>query len=269
MKKVILVTGASAGIGLATATTLANEGHAVYGTSRTIDEGDNYPFTVIRMDVTDDVSVQAAVRKIMSEEGRIDVLINNAGNGIAGALYDTPVDAARSQFEVNFFGVIRVSRTVLQLMIPRRTGLIINVSSIAGLIGLPYQGLYSASKFAIEGYSQSLRMELASTGIHIAVINPGDFRTAFTNNRQKLPFDFPDNSLRKDYESALASMERDEAKGGDPARVASRISRIVNSARPKQNYPVGALGQTIAPLLKALLPGKLFVRLMNDHYGLR
>ncbi|MCR8557336.1 SDR family oxidoreductase [Mucilaginibacter sp. BJC16-A38] len=269
MKKVILITGASAGIGLAAATTLALEGHTVYGASRTINDLGDLPFKAIQMDVTDDRSVSQSVKAILEQEGRIDVLINNAGNGIAGPLYNMTVTMAKAQFEVNFFGVVRVSSSVLPSMIVDKSGLIINMSSIAGLIGLPYQGIYSASKFALEGYSQSLRMELRRTGIQVAVVNPGDFKTSFTGSRQKLPFTLVNTLLEKDYHAAIKNMEADESNGGDPGMVAAKISKIVNSASPSQNYLVGALGQTIAPLLKSVLPGRLFVKLMNDHYGLK
>lgn len=268
MKKVILVTGASKGIGMATVRALANEGHRVYGVSRNITNKHGYPFTAIRMDVTDSRSVKEVINGIIAKEGRIDVLVNNAGNGIAGPLYDMPVEAARAQFEVNFFGVVSATSTVLSGMIERKAGLIINISSIAGLIGLPYQGLYSASKFAIEGYSQSLRMELFNTGINVAVVNPGDFKTSFTGNRRKLPFIYPNEKLANDFNAAVKRMEADENKGGDPSDVADKICEIVEAGKPKQNYLVGAIGQTIAPTLKKLLPSRLFVKLMNDHYGL-
>src|SRR5258707_7541375 len=150
MGKVILVTGASSGIGLACATALQAKGHTVYGSSRDLKRIKSVSFKPIELDVTDDASVKAAVDKIIKAEGRIDVLVNNAGNGITGPLYAMPVEAAKKQFEVNFFGVVRVSSAVLPLMIENKQGLIINVSSLAGLFGLPYQGLYSASKFAVE-----------------------------------------------------------------------------------------------------------------------
>ncbi|MBS1530539.1 MAG: SDR family oxidoreductase [Bacteroidetes bacterium] len=158
MGKVILVTGASSGLGLATAKALAAQGHTVYGTSRDIKRITGVSFTPLQMDVTDDASVKAAVDKVIKEQGHIDVLINNAGNGITGPLYAMPVDSAKKQFEVNFFGVVRVTSAVLPSMIEHKHGLVINISSLAGLFGLPYQGLYSASKFAIQGYSESLRM---------------------------------------------------------------------------------------------------------------
>src|ERR1700744_3688877 len=167
MKKVILVTGASSGLGLATANTLAAEGHTVYGTSRDVKKIKGVSFKPIQMDVTDDDSVNAAVSEIVKKEGNIDVLVNNAGNGITGPLYAMPVESAKKQFDVNFFGVVRVSSAVLPGMIERKSGMVINIGSLAGLFGLPYQGLYSASKFAIEGYSESLRMELQYTGVKV------------------------------------------------------------------------------------------------------
>lgn len=269
MKKIILVTGASTGIGLATVHALAKKGHRVYGVSRSIIHENDSCFQAIQMDVTDDSSVRNTVKEILAKEGRIDVLINNAGNGIASPLYAVPISVAKAQFEVNFFGIVRVSNAVLPGMISSNAGLIINISSIAGLIGLPYQGLYSASKFAIEGYSQSLRMELFKTGIKVAVVNPGDFKTAFTSSRYILPLNFPDEALSSNFNAAVHSMEEDENKGGDPAEVAATVCKIVTTNTPRQNYLVGTMGQTIAPFLKQLLPGTLFIKLMNDHYGIR
>jgi short-subunit dehydrogenase len=269
MKKVILVTGASSGLGLATATALAAEGHSVYGTSRDIKRIKDATFHPLQMDVTDDTSVNAAIKKIVTAEGQIDVLINNAGNGITGPLYAMPVDLAKKQFEVNFFGVVRVCSAVLPGMIEKKQGLVINIGSLAGLFGLPYQGLYSASKFAIEGYSESLRMELANTGIKVSVVNPGDFKTDFTGNREKMPFPLNNEGLKKEFEAAVAAMEKDEGVGADPAKLAAKICQIVGKSKPAHNYLVGAIGQTIAVTLKATLPGWLFVKLMNDHYGIK
>jgi short-subunit dehydrogenase len=134
---------------------------------------------------------------------------------------------------------------------------------------LPYQGLYSASKFAIEGYSQSLRMELQNTGVKVAVVNPGDFKTDFTGSREKVPFTLPNEQLKKEFEAAVASMEKDESIGGEASKVADQVCKIVAKSKPAHNYLVGALGQTIVPTLKAILPGSIFVKLMNDHYGIK
>jgi len=269
MKKVILVTGASSGLGLATAKALQAQGHTVYGTSRDLKKIKDVSFKPLAMDVTDDASVNAAIDQIIKAEGKIDVLINNAGNGITGPLYAMPVDIAKKQFEVNFFGVVRVSSAVLPGMIEKKQGLVINIGSLAGLFGLPYQGLYSASKFAIEGYSESLRMELQNTGIKVSVVNPGDFKTDFTASREKVPFTLKNEQLNKEFDAAVAAMEKDESIGADPSKLAAQIVKIVDSSSPKNSYLVGAIGQTIVPTLKAVLPGKMFVKLMNDHYGIK
>ncbi|MEP6746869.1 MAG: SDR family oxidoreductase [Bacteroidota bacterium] len=269
MKKVILVTGASSGLGLATANALAAQGHTVYGTSRDNNRLKGVSFNPLQMDVTEDVSVNDGIGKVIKAEGKIDVLVNNAGNGITGPLYAMPVDAAKKQFEVNFFGVVRVSSAVLPGMIENKQGLVINIGSLAGLFGLPYQGLYSASKFAIEGYSQSLRMELQNTGVRVTVINPGDFKTDFTGSREKLPFPLANAQLKKEFEAAVASMEKDENIGADPGKLAAQICKIVGKSKPAHRYLVGAFGQTIVPTLKSILPGAVFVKLMNDHYGIK
>jgi len=268
MSKVIVITGASSGIGLATATALATEGYRVYGLSRSISEIEIFPFMAISMDVTDEKSVDDALRRIIEIEGSIDVLINNAGHGLSGPTYTMTAEHARSQFEVNLFGVVRVSSKVLPGMIRKGKGLIINISSIAGLIGLPFRGLYCASKFALEGYSQSLRLELISSGIDVVVVNPGDFKTAATGNRQAIPALLLDTRLESDYLRALSIMDSDEFNGGDPIVVARKILRIVNSAAPAQNYLVAPLLPAMGPLLKRLLPARLFMRLLNAHYGI-
>ena len=269
MKKVILVTGASSGLGLATATALAAQGHTVYGTGRSLAKMAGVSFTPVELDVTSDESVKTAIDSILTAEGKIDVLINNAGNGITGPLYAMPVDIAKKQFEVNFFGVVRVSSAILPKMIEQGQGLVINIGSLAGLFGLPYQGLYSASKFAIEGYSESLRMELQNTGIKVVVVNPGDFKTDFTGNREKIAFGIKNDKLEGEFNAAVAAMEKDESIGASPDKLAAQIVKIVGKSSPTHSYLVGAIGQTIVPTLKKVLPGSVFVKLMNDHYGIK
>jgi len=269
MKKVILVTGASTGLGFATAKALAEQGHIVYGTSRDIKRIKDAPFRPLQMEITDDASVNNAIAEIIKNDGRIDVVVNNAGNGIASPLYATSVETAKKQFEVNFFGMVRVNSTVLPGMIQQGQGMVIQVSSLAGLFGLPYQGLYSSSKFAVEGYSQSLRMELRNSGVKVVVINPGDFKTSFTDNREKQAFPFRHEQLEKDFDAAVTRMTQDEQNGSDPAVLAKQICKIVGKTKPTHNYLVGAFGQTIVPTLKAILPGNLFVKLMNGHYGIK
>ena len=269
MAKVILVTGASSGIGLACATALAAKGHTVYGSARDLSRISSQSFKPVQLDVTDDDSAKAAIDKIIQAEGRIDVLVNNAGNGVTGPAYAMPVESAKKQFEVNFFGLVRLCSAVLPGMINKKQGLIVNMGSLAGLFGLPYQSVYSASKYAVEGYSQSLRMELRNTGVKVVIINPGDFKSDFSQNREKVPFSLENEMLKKEYTTAVASMEKDESIGADPKVLADKLCRIVDSSNPKHRYLVGAVGQTIVPTLKSILPGGLFEKLMNDHYGIK
>jgi short-subunit dehydrogenase len=269
MGKVILVTGASSGIGLACANALQAKGHTVYGSSRDLGRIKAVSFKPIELDVTSDASVKDAIDKIITAEGKIDVLVNNAGNGVTGPAYAMPAEYAKKQFEVNFFGVVRVSSAVLPKMIEAKQGLVVNIGSLAGLFGLPYQGLYSASKYAIEGYSQSLRMELRGTGVKVTIINPGDFKSDFTQNREKVPFTLKNEKLEAQYNSAVASMEKDESIGSDPAVIGKKLCEIVEKASPSHRYLVGAIGQTIAVTLKSILPNGLFEMLMNDHYGIK
>lgn len=269
MAKVILVTGASSGIGLSCAKALHAKGHTVYGSSRDLSRMEGVPFKPIELDVTSDESVNAAIDKILKTEGRIDVLVNNAGNGITAPAYAVSVEDAKKQFEVNFFGVIRVSSAVLPHMIAVKNGLVVNISSLAGLFGLPYQGMYSASKYAIEGYSQSLRMELKNTGVNVTLINPGDFKSDFTQNRQKVAFPLKNEQLEKEFNAAVAAMEKDESIGANPDLIGKKLVQIVDASKPAHRYLVGAIGQTIVPTLKTILPGGLFEKLMNDHYGIK
>ena len=269
MGKVILVTGASSGIGLASATALQAAGHTVYGSARDISRIKSVSFKPIQLDVTDDASAKAAIDKIIKAEGKLDVLINNAGNGVVGPAYAMPVESAKKQFEVNFFGVVRMCTAVLPGMIEKNEGMIINMSSLAGLFGLPYQSMYAASKYAIEGYSQSLRMELRSTKIKVVVINPGDFKTDFTQNRDKVPFPIKNEKLEGEYNAAVAAIEKDESIGANPDLIGKQLIKIVGSSSPSHRYLVGALGQTIVPTLKRILPGGMFEKLMNDHYGIK
>src|SRR5580698_5122894 len=154
-------------------------------------------------------------------------MLNNAVNRIREPVNTIWIDIAKKQFEVNFFGVVRVSSAVLPGMIEKKQGLVINIGSLAGLFGLPYQGLYSASKFAIEGYSESLRMELQNTGVKVTVLNPGDFKTDFTGNREKLPFTLNNDKLKAEFEAAVAAMEKDEGIGASPDKLAQKICSIV------------------------------------------
>ncbi len=264
--KVILVTGASSGIGRACAMALAQQGHRVYGTSRA-PRNEEGGFTMLAMDVTDTASVQAAVQTLLDREGRIDVVINNAGIGYGGAIEDTAIEEAYAIFETNCFGVLRVCRAVLPTMRAQGSGVIINVSSIGGLISLPFQSLYSASKAALEAMSESLRMEVKRFGIHVTLVEPGDTRTEFTANRRNTRGADENPVYREAYQRTLAQIEKDERNGVPPETVARTVLRIVAAPRPKVRYAVGPFHQKLAVPVKRLIPAGLFERIMMMVYG--
>jgi len=179
MEKVVFITGISSGFGKSIAEYLSQKGYVIYGTSRKAVEG-NDRINVLKVDVIDVVSVKAAVQNVILKEGRIDVLINNAGMGISGPIEFSSVENIKLQMDTNFMGMVNVIQSVLPVMRKQGEGTIVNISSIGGLMGLPYQGFYAASKFAIEGLSEALRMELKPFHIKVVVIRPGDFFTSFT-----------------------------------------------------------------------------------------
>lgn len=267
---VVLITGASSGIGRVCAEHLHARGYRVYGTSRrapqTIAAG---TVRMLAMDVTSEESVQRALQQLLAREGRLDVVLNNAGDGIAGAVEDTSIEEARQQLDTNFFGVLRVCRAVLPLMRRQGGGLIVNVSSLGGLIALPFQGLYSASKFAVEGMTEALRMEVRPFGVRVALIEPGDFRTGFTAQRRKVLAAQHGGAYAERFGKALATMERDESGGADPRAVALLLERIIRSRSPRPRYKVGGLFQKLsAGLLRKILPQKLFEYLLMASYGI-
>jgi NAD(P)-dependent dehydrogenase (short-subunit alcohol dehydrogenase family) len=262
--RVVLITGASSGLGRAAAEHLAALGHRVYGASRR-PTAEPRPYETIALDVTDDSSVARGVAAVAEAAGRIDVLINNAGVGVAASIEDTTMEEAHWLMETNFFGALRMCRAALPIMRAQGNGLIINISSIGGLMGLPFQGLYSASKFAIEGLSEALRMEVAPYGIHVALLEPGDFHTPFTGNRR--PSAAAEGSPYAEARArALAVIEADETNGYPPEAIGPILARIIASKRPRLRYQAGAAEQKLAALLKRLLPAGLFESILRDHY---
>jgi short-subunit dehydrogenase len=255
--RVILVTGASSGIGRSCAELLAKRGHRVYGASRSAG---------LRLDVRDEASVNEAVRSILDRERRLDVVINNAGFGIAGAVEETSVEEAKEQFEVNFFGVMRVCRAVLPAMRSQGQGTIVNIGSIGGLIAIPYQGLYSATKFALEGLTESLRLEVRDFGVRVVLIEPGDHRTGFTYNRRSTAKSGGESPYRSLFERAVARMAADEQAGPPPERVAALVVKVIDSRRPRLRYTVGPVPQRAAVWLKRLLPYAAIEAIMRQNY---
>jgi len=265
-QKVIIITGASSGIGKACAELLKQRGHKVYSASRSTQ--DQLTAGNVSLDVDDDNSVRLAVQRVLDDAGRIDVVINAAGFGIVGAVEDTSIEEAKLQFETNFFGVLRVCRAVLPVMREQNSGLIINISSIAGLISLPFQAFYSASKFALEGMSEGMRMEVAPFGVRVVLVEPGDFRTQFTANRRQTREATNDSRYRERYNKALAVFEKEEANGDDPINIARLVARIIDSKSPRLRYTIGPAGERIVPGLKQILPHKVYQWLFMKHYNI-
>lgn len=269
--KVVLISGASAGLGLASAETLAREGHRVYGTSRRA-QWPTDPLVagrpaLIPMDVTRDDSVESAVRFVLEREGRLDVVVNNAGMGVAGAIEDTSVEEAQSQLDTNLFGVHRVCRAVLPTLRAQGRGLVINVSSIGGIVTIPFQGFYSASKFALEAYSDALRMEVAPFGIDVCLIEPGDFRTGFSDARQRVAAHRPDSAYYEAGQRAIAAMDRDERSGADPREVARLVARLVEMRSPPPRSLAGAAIQKSVVWLKRGLSTRMIDWLLRKNFG--
>ena len=233
--KVALVTGASSGIGEATAERLAQAGYKVYGTSRRGAGSGQRSFEMLPLDVTSDESVAAAVSEVMRREGRIDLLVNNAGFGVAPAgAEESSIDQARSIFETNFFGLVRMTRAVVPHMRRQGSGRIINIGSVLGFLPMPYGALYAASKHAVEGYSESLDHELRTRGIRVSVIEPAYTKTAFDAN-----FMEPDATL-DEYRVAREGVNRRisqiMASAESPDVVADTVLKAANAAQPKIRY---------------------------------
>lgn len=261
--KVAIVTGASAGIGRATADLLASRGWTVVGASRRGTSGPGWSGFVT--DVDDDASVAALVEHVIVTHGRIDALVAAAGWGLAGPVEMTSIDEARAQVETNFWGVVRCTTAVLPHVRGNGGGRVVVLSSIGGLIGIPFQAYYSASKFALEGWAEALAYEVAPFGVQITLIEPGNFRTDFTGSRRLCSADpgpYADASGH-----AVEVMERDEREGADPAAVAALIADQLESPRARRRVSVGKSGERIGLVVKRLVPHRWFEVLAKDSLG--
>jgi NADP-dependent 3-hydroxy acid dehydrogenase YdfG len=267
-QKVVFITGVSSGFGKCTAEYLAQRGYVVYGTSRKATLG-NTKINVLKADVTDVASVKSAVATILQKEGRIDVLINNAGMGISGPIEYASIEDVKVQMDTNFIGVVNTIQSVLPTMRNQKRGTIINISSIGGLMGLPFQGFYSASKFAVEGMSEALRMELMPFGIKVIVIRPGDFITDFTSNRKIDDHLGANNVYEWQFGKTLSVIETDEKGGMKTDFFVRKIARIIEKKNPRSTYIISTAEQKLAVVLKHLLPDAMFAGILGVHYGIK
>lgn len=266
MSKVVLITGGSSGIGKSIGEYLSDRDYKVYGTSRNPKNYKESKFPIIELDVLKTDTVNECVNVLLQKEGKIDVLINNAGAGITGPIEKTPEEEIKRNFDTNFYGPIRVIKAVLPQMRNQNSGLIINVTSIAGYMGLPYRGVYSASKSALEVITEAFRMEIKDFNVKMTNIAPGDFATNIAAGRYHVPAS--DQSEYKKYAKVLKTINEEVNNSSDPIAVAKMVHKIIETKSPKIHYKVGAFMQKFSIVLKRILPDKLYEKLLINHYKL-
>jgi NAD(P)-dependent dehydrogenase (short-subunit alcohol dehydrogenase family) len=265
-RPVALVTGASSGIGFASASLLAARGYRTFGTSRHPDQRPGPKgVEMLQLDVSSDASVRAAVAEIATRAGPIGVLVNNAGFGLFGAVEETSLEEARNQFETTFWGAVRLIEQVLPGMRERRSGRIVNVSSVLGFMPVPFQAFYVASKHALEGYSEVLGLEVRPFGIFVSLIEPSFIRTGFFENRREAsaPLD-----TYRSMRARVSPMMRERTDAGtDPDVVARVILKAITTSEPAVRYPVGLNG-TMLQATRSFLPAFVFDRVLRKSFAL-
>jgi NAD(P)-dependent dehydrogenase (short-subunit alcohol dehydrogenase family) len=274
---ITLITGSSSGIGLATSLYLARRGYTVWATMRNLEkaselrkiiESERLPIELAQLDVCDDSSVKETIMQILQKSGRIDVLVNNAGYGLRGAIEEVSLDEWKRQFETNFYGVIRVTQAVLPQMRAQRSGAIVNISSVLGRMAIPFSGPYTASKFALEGLTETLRYELAPWNIKVVLIEPGFIATNFQQNAQLAQAAQSQDSPYALFKQASGRrVQRNIYRAAPPERVAETIYRAIAHPTPKLRYAVGRDARLVLPL-RRFLPEGLFERILKKQLGL-
>lgn len=266
--RVVLITGGSSGIGKSIGIYLARKGLTVYGTTRNVARYPGFgPFKLIDLDVKRPESIEKAVGHVIAEEGRLDVLVNNAGMGITGPVEETPHEEVLAVFATNFHGSVNMMKAALPQMRKQGNGTIVNITSIAGYMGLPYRGFYSATKGALGILTESLRMETVGFGIRIVNVAPGDFATNIAAGRyhalvrEDSPYKIP-------YSKTLKSIDENVDGGGNPVQVAKKVYQVINQENPRAHNPVGAFLQKFSITLKKILPDKVYEKLLLNHYKL-
>ena len=255
MPRVVLVTGASSGIGAATAQLFHRRGFLVFGTSRSAGPSSTQEFPLLKLDVNSDASVRACVDEVLARAGRLDVLVNNAGYALDGAAEETSIEEAKEQFETNYFGVVRMVKAVLPAMREGRSGRIVTIGSLAGIVAIPYSAFYSSTKFALEGYMEALWFELKPFGIAVSLIEPGFIRTPINQVSRVAAgrisaYDGP-------RDRAIAVMDHAVDEGAAPELVAKAVLRATQSKNTKLRYRVGTDAQWL-PRLKKVSPWNFF-----------
>ena len=267
-QKVVLITGGSSGIGKSIGNLLKSKGFKVYGTTRNLAKYPDFSdFDLLELDVRNTSTIAKAVSQLIEMEGRLDVLVNNAGVGITGPIEETPHEEILKTFETNFHGPLHMIKAVLPQMRKQGDGLIINITSIAGYMGLPYRGIYSATKGALEVTTEALRMETRNFGIRMTNLAPGDFATNIASGRYHAPV-LKGSPYEDAYGKTLQSINDDVSSGNNPIQVAEKVYRIINTKNPKVHYKVGSFMQKFSIFLKRTLPDKAYEKLLLNHYKL-
>ena len=267
MSKVVLITGGSSGIGKSIGEFLTDKGYTVYGTSRYPENYSDSKFPLLKLDVTQTTSINECVSELISKTSQIDVLINNAGVGITGPLEEIPMEEMKRNFDTNLFGPINMINAVLPFMRSQQSGQILNISSIAGYMGLPFRGIYSASKGALELITESYRMELKTFNISMSTIAPGDFATNIAAGRYHAPV-LNDSPYKNSYGTTLKMMDSHVDSGKNPLLMAQVIHKIIRSKNPRIHYKVGAFLQKFSIVLKRILPDLWYEKLLSRFYNI-
>lgn len=269
MSKVVFITGGSSGIGKSIGEFLHERNYIVYGTSRNPERYlSSSQIPLLALDVNNTESIDKAIQEVLLKEGRIDVLINNAGIGITGPLEETPTEEIKKAFETNVFGPLEVMKAVLPSMRKQGSGFIINVTSIAGYMGLPYRGIYSATKGSLGIISEAYRMEVQPFGIEITTIAPGDFATNIAAGRYHAPV-LEGSPYGSSYRETLQMMNEHVDHGSDPVEMAKMVLKIMETRQPKVHYRVGSFIQKFSVILKKILPSRVYESMLMKHYKLK
>lgn len=263
--RVVLVTGASSGIGRACCERLHASGRVVCGVSRRPPGGVAWSHLVA--DITDEAAVEKAVAEVVARHGRLDAVVHAAGVSLTGPVEETTLDEARHHFDVNYFGTLRVLRAALPVMRSQRSGRIIVIGSIGGLIGLRFLGQYSASKFALDGLLEALRPEIAPFGIDATIVHPGDFRTSLATSGSTTAASRPGSAYWDAFQRAAAFYHQAEAQARSPDILARRIDRLLDRRKLPPRIVVGTSMETIGVIAKRTLPARLFERILASSYG--
>ncbi len=266
-EKIVLVTGASSGLGKAIAEYLQGKHYRVYGTSRHPKSPEINGVHFLKLDLTEPESIKSAVDEIVQREGRLDFLINNAGKGITGAVEETPDEEILKAMNVNYFGALRMIKAVVPIMRKQGSGMIINITSIAGYTGLPFRGIYSATKAAMEMTTEALRIELRPFHIKVSNIAPGDFATNIAAGRYHTPLD-ENSPYYEKYSKSLKGMDKEVKEGMDPVKLAEKVHRIMQEKNPAIHYKIGKYIQRISIRLKQILPDKLYEKLLIKYLNI-